>query len=654
MEKYKKRAVQGLCILLVILLIGCVVQNVVLTNGGTVRVEDVSWVTDDGAYLTARLFIPEGVDADTPAPAVVACHGYNNTLEVQEVNAIELSRRGYVVIAPDAYGHGNSTASVGLMSDDDALDGVQDDTVGVDEEGDAATQDGGVYSALQYLGTLPFVDREHIGLVGHSMGGYTIQMAANRAFLNQASDASVVVPKSLFIMCEGKDIDYTTYAVSVATLTPEFDEFAQGHWNINVPSEANTSAKLKSLLGLDESDPDIEYGAFCQARETAPISQDEALAAADKGVLRVSYLLDGRTHPGAHNSFKAVEYIGDFFNITLKEGVQDTIGLDDQTWLIKNIAGLICLICFFLLAIPVAVLLINTKLFSSLCRKPYPGTQLSDTKQKIRYILLFMIGMIPPALLFYPVMGNPICVKFMRFISTIPWQDSDLFPMPVMNGYALFDLLCGVISLAIFIVIYKTTMKKSGIQMEQTGMKISVRDLLKTLLLAVITFLAVYMTLALAGYFLKVDYRFFTLSIKTITPVKWTLYVRYVLFFAVFYVANSLSLNLMTAIQSKKEWINYLLCIVQSTGGLFILFLLDYGGLYRTGVKLLASYSSMGGNSSLAGILSWGLLFVLPLAAITARNLYKKTGNIWIGGLINTLTVTLFALSNTAISRGIF
>ena len=50
----------------------------------------------------------------------------------------------------------------------------------------------------------------------------------------------------------------------------------------------------------------------------------------------------------------------------------------------------------------------------------------------------------------------------------------------------------------------------------------------------------------------------------------------------------------------------------------------------------------------------WGLLLVLPLAAIIARRLYKKTGNFWLAGFINTFLVTLFAVSNTAISNAVF
>lgn len=60
-REYEKQssAAKFLAVLLAVILVCCIVQNVVLTDGGNVRIEDVSWVTDDGAYLAARIFIPE-------------------------------------------------------------------------------------------------------------------------------------------------------------------------------------------------------------------------------------------------------------------------------------------------------------------------------------------------------------------------------------------------------------------------------------------------------------------------------------------------------------------------------------------------------------------------------------------------------------------
>jgi poly(3-hydroxybutyrate) depolymerase len=62
------------------------------TAGGTVQVRDTSFVGTDGHILAAKLYVPDGATAKTPAPAVLAVHGYINTNETQDAFAILSSR----------------------------------------------------------------------------------------------------------------------------------------------------------------------------------------------------------------------------------------------------------------------------------------------------------------------------------------------------------------------------------------------------------------------------------------------------------------------------------------------------------------------------------------------------------------------------------
>ena len=100
-------------IVLVVALLGMILCSAIggsiATSGGAVRMEDVTFTTDVGATSHARLYIPETATAENPAPAVILCHGYTANLDAMEPNAIELSRRGYVVMALDMYGHGDSS-----------------------------------------------------------------------------------------------------------------------------------------------------------------------------------------------------------------------------------------------------------------------------------------------------------------------------------------------------------------------------------------------------------------------------------------------------------------------------------------------------------------------------------------------------------------
>ncbi|MDF1500026.1 MAG: acetylxylan esterase [Anaerolineales bacterium] len=97
---------------LAVALILCVVSvlgaSFVQTSGGKVTVKDLRWETPSGKYMSALLFVPENASVDNPAPAIVTSHGWYNNREMQDMNFVEYSRRGYVVMSIDMYGHGNS------------------------------------------------------------------------------------------------------------------------------------------------------------------------------------------------------------------------------------------------------------------------------------------------------------------------------------------------------------------------------------------------------------------------------------------------------------------------------------------------------------------------------------------------------------------
>ena len=59
-----------------------------------------------------KLYTPKTVTAEPPAPGVLLLHGYQNDHETCAAYAIKLARRGAVVLCPDEYGHGSTTAGL--------------------------------------------------------------------------------------------------------------------------------------------------------------------------------------------------------------------------------------------------------------------------------------------------------------------------------------------------------------------------------------------------------------------------------------------------------------------------------------------------------------------------------------------------------------
>lgn len=108
--------------------------------------------------LSGLLYRPVGATAENPKPAVVLVHGLSGAKQMMSGIALELGRHGFVALAVDLVGHGNSEGVFGLV--------------------DRADPALGALSAVRYLESQLFVDKSSVGLVGHSLGAGAIRAAA--------------------------------------------------------------------------------------------------------------------------------------------------------------------------------------------------------------------------------------------------------------------------------------------------------------------------------------------------------------------------------------------------------------------------------------------------------------------------------------------
>jgi hypothetical protein len=262
--------------------------------------------------------------------------------------------------------------------------------------------------------------------------------------------------------------------------------------------------------------------------------------------------------------------------------------------------------------------------------------------------------LLPAPLLFNWAIGYPIAIKSMdRFVPTV-FPLNSYFQMPCVNGTVLLMLLVGAILLAVFIATYFLFMKKNKVTFDNLGIRMTGGNIGKSILLALIIFVTTYFLLVIADFFFLSDARFWVFSIKTLTPIKFWILLKYLPFFLFFYLINSLLLNSFTRIRGASETTNIVLMILANIGGLAVLTILDYAWLFNTGVKLFPSVPFPPNmTSALAGLFVWNFILAVLLAAVSARLFFKKTGSIWLGGFVNALIVTLFSISNTVAGAGI-
>ena len=116
--------------------------------------------TVKGSVASGLLYVPKKASADNKRPAVVFTHGYLNNREMQLQNAIEMVRRGYVVLVIDYAQHGHNDTDVPNTNAYIAF-----------------LQSATMMNAAKYLFNLPYVDQTKIAVSGHSMGANASRMA---------------------------------------------------------------------------------------------------------------------------------------------------------------------------------------------------------------------------------------------------------------------------------------------------------------------------------------------------------------------------------------------------------------------------------------------------------------------------------------------
>ena len=119
---------------------------------------------------------------------------------------------------------------------------------------------------------------------------------------------------------------------------------------------------------------------------------------------------------------------------------------------------------------------------------------------------------------------------------------------------------------------------------------------------------------------------------------------RYAVLFGIFYFCNAIA-NQTYRVKNLPEWATIAINAAFNIFGILLVFIIQYGTFCSTGVM-------WNPDMNLSYIVLFPIIPVLICATIISRILYKKTGNIWLGVVINTLLWTAVTVSGTAASLG--
>ena len=565
---------------LAIILVGDVLASAVQTGRGAVDVRDLRWVAPDGTGMSGLLYVPEGATPDAPAPGVVAVHGYINSRETQDGFAIELSRRGIVVLAIDQTGHG--------YSDPPAFRGGF-----------------GGPAALAYLRSLDFVDRDNIGLEGHSMGGWAVLVAAAQA----PDDYRSIVIQGSSTGSSGAPDASETYPRNLAVVFSKYDEFSGGMWGSPIAADVPRGDKLKAAFGTSEA---VEVG-----RVYGSIADGTARVFHQPPV----------THPADHFSRVAIGHAVDWFQKTL-EGV-DPLDPMDQVWYWKEIGNLVALVGMVLLLFGVGGLLLGTAFFAELVEAPGPTR---GTRGGAWWGAAFVFVALPAATLFpFKSLGGAL-------------RPSALFPQGITTQVMVWAVLVGLISAALFVLWHLTSGRKGGATADDYGLtwvgRWEASKIAKSVLLGFLIVVAAYASLVFTAFFFTTDYRIWVFAVKPMSALHLRISLSYLIPFVAFFAVYGVVL--FGQLRRDGGPLPEMLRVVAlSTLGFVGLIAYQYVPLFTGGTLAIPS-------ESLWSILAFQFLPIMTIVGLVTAHFQRKTGHIYVGAVVSGLLVTWIVVASQA------
>ena len=675
--KNHKRTFTVLAVALVLILLGSILANVFNTGTGSVSVSRIKFDAAHGE-LSGLLYMPKDASASNPKPTVIVTHGYLNSAEMQDANAIELSRRGFVVLALDQYDHGHSKINPENYSSIDFFGMWLPFWIN------------SMNDAVQYMYEQPYVLKDAdgngmIGVTGHSMGGFSSTMALA---MDEMAYPETGVRKIYAGLTEGSDFMYTSLVgVDAATadalgggrimgkVAAQYDEFF-----FNDPAQTGGTVRQKNFVGTPDGQTFLQ--------QEAPTAN--TWYSTSDGGSRIVYQ-PAETHPWNHFSTETTGYAIAFYTTAFADysSLLKDIAPASQIWQWKEFFECVALVGFVMMIVPVVILLTELPFFSKAKTGPLAvQPSASGTGAKVGVCALLVCLMLLPALFFTPLIdggAGSATVNFLYYggivfalagvlgivlsqketehkkaylvgscfvlvsgaalavvAHTPMYQNMAVWTAPAINDIAYWTMAAALISLLAMSVVYLTSKAKNGAGFANYGVTFNPVTILASLCTAVVTVAIAYCVLFLMDLLFKADFRIWTFAFKTWDANILPAALRYLPTFLLFYIVSTASITVNTNTEKLQGVKGYLLAIAMNAGGITLWLANQYITLFNTGV-------SVHPESALSGIILVAMVPTLAIAAIISRALYKRTGNIWTPAFLNAILMTLMSVANTAV-----
>lgn len=505
----------------------------------------------------------------------------------------------------------------------------------------------GMIPMVEYAyNTLDFVDKSKIGLFGHSMGGMNVwttcinygsqYYATLTAATDSASDGGEEITEAEMLAAQTcNKVSAGLASGFIALSNEQMCSALNCNFGINYSFYDEGNAVSGDMSGAREESLALINSIFKEDEKINSVETDKYYGSAENGTLRVVFN-PKITHETQHFSKIAIAQDIDFF--TKAFGICDYLDSGNQIWLLKEAFNAVGLIACLLAIVPIGVLLLETKTFESLkCEVTEALPSPNNAKHKAFFWGSWVLSWIISWLTFMPL--TTLDTKL--FPATASMSITNIFPQQTQNNIMIWAVFNGIIGIILFIIYYRLSCKKNGVSLEQLGIKTNVKEFIKSLALACCIFIYFYAFVFFAKYFFNTDYRFYTVAICDFTADKLLVALQYIPFFFIFFAANAILTNSINQSYGQNEKLNVFLCGLGNCLGILLVNILQY-------IKLFSSGTAMYVDARLYPMAAIPLILLLFVAAYVNRGLYKSTGKVWLGALVNTFIIVMISVANSA------
>jgi dienelactone hydrolase len=579
-----------LIIISVVLMVGgSLLASWLNTGAGAATVQDIKIMAANGYVISAYLYTPKGVSAQKTAPAVLMFHGLNNQKDYMSNTALEFARRGYIVLSADMTGHGFSNG----VNAQNGYDGPD---------------------ALKYLFSLPTVDKNNIGLIGMSQGGFGAVTAAADALPDDYS--SIFYMESECTAPGNPDLTPCKGLKNVAFNIGGFTELG-GMVMVDKGANAVTSPVLLPVFGTkDPIVPGKMYGSIAD------------------GTARILYQ-PYEEHAGSTDSPAAIGNAITWMGMTLKGGTG--LPANNQIWPWKLLGTALALFGALLYLFPMGAILLRTHYFNTISETVPVYKGFKGIGWWIGALITTALG----PLLYLWAWQNEF------FNGLIP--ANSIWPQGFTNIYMLWSIVVGIIAIAFILIDHFVFTKKQGATADNYGLtwegkKVDWIKIWKSLQLAVLILVPLYVLLAFINGVFYVDFRAWVVALMPMNGIRLQAFIWYLIPFAIYLIPQGIIFAGFLRVKNGQASIGREMVVnsIVLTLGALVWLILMYVPLMAGGTEIMAGGPLGPIAAGLGGIYYIPLLVLWPLVACLYTFFFRKTGRVYTGVFLAVLFIVWY------------